>query len=69
MGRARYVAEMEAKGEAPWKIGEDGKPLSERQIRNYVAAADKLIEESCRQSRKKLLRNHLAQRRACTPGP
>jgi hypothetical protein len=59
----RYVAEMEGKGEAPWAIPEGGKPLSERQIRNYVAAADKLIGESCRQSRKKLLRRHLAQRR------
>ncbi len=59
----RYVAEMEAKGEPPWKIEEDGKTLSERQIRNYVAAADKLIAESCRQSRNKLLRQHQAQRR------
>jgi len=59
----RYVAEMEAAGTAPWTIAEGGKPLSERQIRYYVAAADKLIAESCRQSRKKLLRRHQAQRR------
>jgi hypothetical protein len=59
----RYVAEKEAAGEAPWTVAEGGKPLSERQIRNYVTAADELISESCRQSRKKLLRRHLAQRR------
>ena len=45
----RYVAEMEAKGKPPWTVPEGGKPLSERQIRNYVAAADKLIAESSRQ--------------------
>jgi hypothetical protein len=60
----RYVAEQEAAGEPPWTIPEGGKPLSERQIRNYVAAADRLMDESCRQSRKKVLRRHLAQRRA-----
>jgi hypothetical protein len=59
----RYVAEQEAAGAAPWTVPEGGKPLSERQIRNYVAAADRLIDESCRQSRKKLLRRHQAQRR------
>ena len=59
----RYVAEQEAAGEPPWTIPEGGKPLSERQIRNYVAAADKLVDESCRQSRKRLLRRHQAQRR------
>jgi hypothetical protein len=59
----RYVAKQEAVGAAPWTVPEGGKPLSERQKRNYVTAADKLIDESCRQSRKKLLRRHLAQRR------
>jgi predicted phage terminase large subunit-like protein len=60
----RYVAEQEAAGAPPWTIPEGGKPLSERQIRYYVAAADKLMDESCRQSRRKRLRRHLAQRRA-----
>jgi hypothetical protein len=60
----RYVAEKEAAGEAPWTIAEGSKPLSERQIRNYVTAADKLIDESCRKERKKRLRRHLAQRRS-----
>jgi hypothetical protein len=64
----RYVAEQEqandGAGEPPWCIPEGGKPLSERQIRNYVRAADKLIDESCRKSRRRLLRRHLAQRRA-----
>src|SRR5262245_12864078 len=60
----RYVAEMEAAGTPPWAVPEGGKPLSERQIRRYVEAADRLIDESCRTSRKKALRRHLAQRRS-----
>jgi len=60
----RYVAEKEGSKEEPWTIAEGGKPLSERQIRNYVSAADKLIAASCRQSRKALLRKHQAQRRS-----
>jgi hypothetical protein len=59
----RYVAEREAAGTAPWNVSEGGKPLSERHIRRYVEAADRLIDESCRTSRKKLLRRHMAQRR------
>jgi hypothetical protein len=59
----QYVAEQEKAGRPPWKVEDGGKPLSERQIRRYVEAADKLIEESCRTSRKKALRRHLAQRR------
>src|SRR5262245_15773253 len=60
----QYVAEKEQAGEQPWKVEEGGKPLSERQIRRYVEQADRLLEESCRTSRKKLLRRHLARRRA-----
>jgi hypothetical protein len=59
-----FVAEREKAGEAPWKIPRGGKPLSYRQISNYVKAADKLISESCRASRKQALRRHLAQRRS-----
>jgi hypothetical protein len=59
----QYVAEKERAGEPPWAIPELGKPLSERQIRRYVEQADRQIEESCRTSRKQLLRRHLAQRR------
>jgi hypothetical protein len=59
----QYVAEKQRAGEAQWKIPPGGKPLSDRQIRNYVEAADKVIADSCRASRKHHLRRHLAQRR------
>jgi hypothetical protein len=60
----QYVSEKEQAGEPPWKVEDGGKPLSERQIRRYVEEADRLIEESCRTSRKKALRRHQAQRRS-----
>jgi hypothetical protein len=60
----QYVADQVAKGEPPWTVPDGGKPLSERQIRRYCDRADKLIAESCRTNRKKLLRRHLAQLRA-----
>lgn len=59
-----YVAEKEKAGEQPWKIEEGGKPLSERQIRRYVQAADALVSESCRISRATAIRRHKAQRRS-----
>ncbi|HEX5272170.1 MAG TPA: hypothetical protein VFW33_16855 [Gemmataceae bacterium] len=58
----RYVAEKEAAGEQPWKVEEGGKPLSERQIRRYIDRADEMIADSCRSSRKRLMRNHVAYR-------
>src|SRR5262245_5408513 len=60
----QYVSEKETAGEEPWKLAEGQRPLSERQLRRYVVRAEKLLAESCRTSRKKLLRRHLAQRRA-----
>jgi hypothetical protein len=59
----QYVAEKQAAGEGPWALRDGENPLSDRQLYRYLAAADTLIAESCRTSRKKLLRNHLAQRR------
>jgi hypothetical protein len=46
-----------------WALADDAKPLSDGQIWRYIGRADKLIAESCRASRKKLIRRHLAQRR------
>src|SRR5262249_47926914 len=40
-----------------------GKPLSDGQLWRYIRRADQMIAESCRASRRKLLRRHLAQRR------
>jgi hypothetical protein len=59
----QYIAEKQAAGEAPWTVEEGTAPLKERQIRNYVRAADRAIAESCWQQTKKLFRIHLAQRR------
>jgi hypothetical protein len=58
-----YVREKEAEAGSIWEVPEDGKPLSDSQIRRYVAKATEMIAESCRASRKRLLRRHLAQRR------
>jgi len=59
----QYATEKAAAGEEPWKLAEGDKPLGERQLRRYVAEADKLIAASCRTYRKKLFNRHLAQRR------
>jgi hypothetical protein len=58
-----YVREKESDPASPWFVPEGGKPLSYSQIRRYVAKVDRLIAESCRASRKKLFRRHLAKRR------
>ncbi len=58
-----YAREKEQEAGSAWTVPEGGKPLSDGQLWRYIARADKLIAESCRASRKKLLRRHLAQRR------
>ena len=58
-----YVREKEQEDGSPWKLAGGAKPLSDSQLYRYLARADKLVAESCRASRKKLLRRHLAQRR------
>jgi hypothetical protein len=59
----RYVAEKEAASEEPWTVPEGGKPVSERTLWRYIQMTDKMIAETCREGRKRLLRRHLAQRR------
>jgi hypothetical protein len=59
-----YAREKEKEEGSPWFLGEGGKPLSDGQLWRYVGRADRLIAESCRASRKKLMRRHLAQRRS-----
>jgi hypothetical protein len=58
-----FVREREAEEGSLWQLPEGGKPLSNSQIRRYVARATAMIAQSCRASRKNLLRRHLAQRR------
>jgi hypothetical protein len=57
------VREWEQKEGSAWHLAEGEKPLSYSQLRRYAARAEKLIAESCRASRKQLLRRHLARRR------
>jgi hypothetical protein len=58
-----YVREKEQEEGPPWKLAGGQKPLSDGQLWRYLGRVDRLIAESCRASRKKLLRRHLAQRR------
>lgn len=58
-----YAREKEAEEGSAWHLAEGEKPLSDGQLRRYVSRVDRMIAESCRASRRKLLRRHLAQRR------
>lgn len=58
-----YVREKEQEAGSAWELKDGAKPISNSQLWRYVARADKLLAVSCRTSRKKLLRRHLAQRR------
>jgi hypothetical protein len=58
-----YAREKEQEEGSAWHVAEGDKPLSDGQLWRYIGRADKMIAESCRASRKKLLRRHLAQRR------
>jgi hypothetical protein len=58
-----YVREKGQEKGSVWELPPDAKPLSDSQLWRYIAKADKLIADSCRASRKKRLRRHLAQRR------
>jgi hypothetical protein len=55
-----YAREKCAEKGSVW---ENPKCLSDGQLYRYIARADRLIAESCRSSRKRLTRRHLAQRR------
>src|SRR6185437_1426187 len=58
-----YAKEKAQEAGSAWELPPDSKPLSDSQLFRYLAKAHQLIAESCRASRKKLLRKHLAQRR------
>src|SRR5215470_11464959 len=58
-----YVREKEQEAGSVWERLPDSKPISAATLWRYIGRADKLIAESCRTSRKKLLHRHLAQRR------
>lgn len=56
-----YVHEQNASNESIWYVG--GRKLSHSQIYRYSQRAWRMIAETCRSSRKRLMRKHLAQRR------
>jgi len=58
-----YVREKEQEEGSPWELAQGQKPLSDSQLWRYIARADREVTASCRASRKKLVRRHLAQRR------
>lgn len=58
-----YAREKEAEEGSPWQLAEGQKPLSDGQLRRYISRADRMVAESYRASRKKLLRRHLGWRR------
>ncbi len=58
-----YVRDKEQEEGSNWHLAEGAKPLSDSQLWRYLARVDNAIAESCRASRKKLLRRHQAQRR------
>jgi hypothetical protein len=61
-----YAREKEKEAGSAWELKDGAKPLSDGQLWRYVGRADELIAASCRSSRKRLLRRHLAQRRNLT---
>jgi hypothetical protein len=58
-----YVREKEQEDGSAWRLADGDKPLTETALRRYQCLADKHIAESCRASRRKLMRRHQAQRR------
>jgi hypothetical protein len=59
---SEYVREQEQMDGSPWKLADEDKPLSDRQIRRYIERADAIVAQSTRESRKRSLLWHLAQR-------
>jgi hypothetical protein len=58
-----FVREKEAEAGSAWFLPDGESPLSDSQIRRYQQKADEVMLASCEQSRKKLRKRHLAQRR------
>ena len=58
----QYVAEKGKEKGSPWEVKPGGKSLSERQLRNYMARADRIILASAKEKRARAIRRHLARR-------
>jgi hypothetical protein len=57
-----YVTEAEQADGSPWQLADGQTPLTKRQVARYVEKADAIIAESTRESRKRSIAKHLAQR-------
>ena len=58
-----YVREKEAEAGSAWHLKEGETPLSDSQIRRYLARADQLVCGTLEHSRKKIRNRRLRQRR------
>lgn len=58
-----FVREQEKTADSPWFLEDGDDPMSDSQIRIYMAKADDLIQEAHDENRERLYRRHLAQRR------
>ncbi len=57
-----YIAEKEVEEGSPWKLPPRAKPMSERQIRNYVRRADTIVQRSGRIKGSVAISQHFARR-------
>jgi hypothetical protein len=57
-----FVREREKEKGSPWFLAKRETPLSYSQIRRYAARAEKVIQDTVRTSRMRLLRTHVARR-------
>ena len=58
-----FAREKEGEGGSAWSLSPNDKPMSDANLRCYVAKADAIIEASTARNRKKLIRQHTAKRR------
>ncbi len=58
-----YARDKEKEPGSAWELKRGERPLSDGQLWRYIAKANKLVAESSRASRGRLLRQHLAMRR------
>src|SRR5262249_49477667 len=58
-----FVREKEQEEGSNWHLPPGNQPLSDSQLYRLLAQADERIAESCKMSRRTLLRRHLARHR------
>ena len=58
-----FAREKEGEEGSAWFLSPNDKPMSDSNLRRYIAKADAIIETSTARNRKKLIRQHTAKRR------